>query len=115
MTEQLPANPPTVSDCCANRSATTTDVISSNPLGILSRLTQQCYCSQIPGHECDPCAAAAEIERLRADLEEAQRDLRLCRGHDIVAKFRMLAAERDDLLDKLIAARAALEHRTEGQ
>jgi hypothetical protein len=40
--------------------------------------------------------------------EEAERDLRLCQGHDIAAKFRMLAAERDDLLDKLIADRTRL-------
>ena len=41
--------------------------------------------------------AADEIDRLRSELEEAQRDLRLCTGHNTVAKFKMLVAEREDL------------------
>jgi uncharacterized coiled-coil DUF342 family protein len=53
-----------------------------------------------------PPGAELVIADLRAELAEAKRDLRLCQGHDIVAKFRMLAAERDDLLDKLMAAQA---------
>jgi predicted RNase H-like nuclease (RuvC/YqgF family) len=49
------------------------------------------------------------IADLESKLAEAERDLRLCKGHDIVSKFRMLAAERDDLLDKLIAERTRRE------
>jgi BMFP domain-containing protein YqiC len=50
-------------------------------------------------------ALTVRVADLEAKLAEAERDLRLCKGHDIVSKFRMLAAERDDLLDKLIAER----------
>jgi hypothetical protein len=55
--------------------------------------------------EADHDAAMAEKD---AEIEELRRDMRLCRGHDIVAKFRVLSAERDDMLDKLIAAKAEI-------
>ena len=60
-------------------------------------------------------ALAADLARVTAERDAARRDLRLCRDHDIVAKFRMIAAERDDLLDKLIAERTKADRAREGR
>jgi hypothetical protein len=61
--------------------------------------------SDAHGPFADSFVLASDYDAAIRRAEEAERDLRLCRGHDLVAKFRMLAAERDDMLDKLIAER----------
>ena len=57
--------------------------------------------------------AVENLTAAEAERDAARRDLRLCRGHDIMAKFRMIAAERDDLLDKLIAERTKADRARE--
>jgi hypothetical protein len=59
-------------------------------------------------------AALAQVSEKDAEIEELKRDMRLCRGYDIVAEFRMLSAEPDDMLDKLIAAKDEIARLREG-